>query len=84
MRISDCVNVGRECIVEAAQIGSGVDIGDESIVVSVFKFYVGSIPLDSVFPLDHSIPAREQKSSVAVSYFHPFLLPPLSSMSLNG
>jgi len=33
VRISDFVNIGPGCIVEAAQIGHGVDIGKGSIIV---------------------------------------------------
>ena len=33
MKMSDFVHIGRECIVEAAAIGAGVEIGDGAIVV---------------------------------------------------
>jgi len=34
VRISDCVFIGEKCIIEAAQIGLGVDIGPNCIIVS--------------------------------------------------
>lgn len=33
VRISDFVHVGADSIIEAAQIGSGVEIGDNCIIV---------------------------------------------------
>lgn len=40
VKIADFVNVGPGCIVEAAQIGHGVDIGKGSIIVcsSIHRF----------------------------------------------
>lgn len=43
VKISDCVMIGKECIVEAAQIGVGVEIGENCIIVSL------SIPSCHVF-----------------------------------
>jgi carbonic anhydrase/acetyltransferase-like protein (isoleucine patch superfamily) len=34
MRIGDWVTIGEDCVVEAAQIGSGTEIQDNCIVVS--------------------------------------------------
>jgi dynactin-5 len=34
VKISDFVHIGPNCIVEAAQIGGGVEIGESSIIVS--------------------------------------------------
>ena len=34
VRIADCVFIGEKCIIEAAQIGLGVDIGANCIIVS--------------------------------------------------
>jgi len=36
VRISDFVHIGEKCIIEAAQIGSGVEIGDNSIIVCIY------------------------------------------------
>jgi acetyltransferase-like isoleucine patch superfamily enzyme len=36
VKISDFVHIGPNCIVEAAQIGGGVEIGEGSIIVSAW------------------------------------------------
>lgn len=33
-RIADFVTIGKDAVVEAAQIGSGVDIGEGAVIVS--------------------------------------------------
>ena len=34
MKLGDFISIGRDCIIEAAQIGSGTEIQDDCIIVS--------------------------------------------------
>jgi dynactin-5 len=43
VRISDFVHIGKRCIIEAAQIGSGVEIGDNCIIVR-HTLYLALLP----------------------------------------
>jgi len=54
VRISDFVHVGEKCIIEAAQIGSGVDIGDNAIIVCIDPFsFVRETKSDEIGQVRH-------------------------------
>jgi hypothetical protein len=45
VRISDFVHIGEGCVIEAAQIGSGVEIGDNCVLVRLSLSSAPSSPL---------------------------------------
>lgn len=48
VKISDFVHIGPNCIVEAAQIGGGVEIGEGSIIVSACSRYMLAWPRSAI------------------------------------
>jgi hypothetical protein len=54
VRISDFVHIGSECVIEAAQIGSGVEIGDNCVIVRLSPRFISIFPFTASFSIASS------------------------------